>query len=376
MNLEVISETTSAITLGWLPPPDIEWYLFYADDVRVANGTPFYERGARKGEPRDEVRFSKSANTYRVAAVTRSSPFALSLDVGEYSVDPVSSGDMPDRSLSAWLAQIPPVVPTTMLPLAQMRAPAPGEHVHVTGSGTLTTAQVDMLEHAKLASCGWIQFDDGIQLRGHFEVGITDGCRNLSIWGLDCRNDDGYGCRASNTVNFQWWGARIHDCAATGFHPHGNVAANTGMDVSLEIWNCGLDYSFDPHAEKGTGLHASYLGAGGEPTSGRFVIVGYDQPSGAIAQIGNHLEDSELWVDGRRATFVAQSQVAGNVLQWWGNNRNVIVHYVYGEDLAGRVSNAIGSHSGCVVEKGRHGGTVRLSPLYQPCTGITYQDCS
>ena len=35
MNLHLISETTSTLTLGWTPPDGIEWYLFYAGDTRV-----------------------------------------------------------------------------------------------------------------------------------------------------------------------------------------------------------------------------------------------------------------------------------------------------------------------------------------------------
>ena len=78
-------------------------------------------------------------------------------------------------------------------------------------------------------------------------------------------------------------------------------------------------------------------------------------------------------VDARRLTFQAQYQVAGNALQWWGNGiRNVRVPYVYGENLAGRVSETDGLYDGSnpagaiTIEYGRSGGSIRLSPRYAP----------
>lgn len=96
LTLTKIAETNSTITLGWTPPAGIEWYLFYAAGTRVANGSPLYESGSRKGQQRDEVKFSKPGEPYQVVGVTKvSGTFAL--DVGTYvaSAPPPPDPDPP-----------------------------------------------------------------------------------------------------------------------------------------------------------------------------------------------------------------------------------------------------------------------------------------
>jgi len=64
MNLRVISQTNSTVTLGWDPPPGVEWYTFWADDSRVSNGPAMLKDGTERAT----VRFSKGAR-YRVEAL-------------------------------------------------------------------------------------------------------------------------------------------------------------------------------------------------------------------------------------------------------------------------------------------------------------------
>src|SRR5262249_32983166 len=151
----------------------------------------------------------------------------------------------------------------------------------------------------------------------------------------------GFGLVISDALNIQWWGLTIHDSAATGLLVHSNVGPNTGLDISAELYHNGLDLSRDPDAEEGTSLHAGSLGSddvGNQGSAGEFALTVHDQPTGAAVSIGNNLHDSELWVDARRITFEAAIQVAGNAIQWWaGQVTDDVVHYLYGEDLAGRM---------------------------------------
>ena len=90
-------------------------------------------------------------------------------------------------------------------------------------------------------------------------------------------------------------------------------------------------------------------------------------------------------VDAQRLTKVATQQVAGNALQFWGNDfKNIVVRYAYGADLAGRVSETDGLYAGqspagaINVQYGRSGGTIRLDPKYAPKSdgSVVYGDCS
>lgn len=145
---------------------------------------------------------------------------------------------------------------------------------------------------------------------------------------------------------------RIHDCLGTGLMVQGNVGPNVGLNVDVEIWQCGLSWrTNDPHAlapyygQPGTGWHASYLGGALKPSSGKFRIRVHDQPSGSACQVGANLTNSTIDLEARRVTRDVQQapfgtkvpkQVAGSALQLWGGgNRAVKVTHLYAEDCVG-----------------------------------------
>jgi hypothetical protein len=186
-----------------------------------------------------------------------------------------------------------------------------------------------------------------------------------------------------------WWGFEIHDVGATGLMPVSRLAHDGPYDYRGEISRAGLDPArFDPHGESGTGIHGAYLGGSGKNitgTTGTFVLHVHDQPTGAGLQLGGYLFDSTVAAWCERLTFNAQSQVAGNALQWWGGNlRNVRVPFVYGEELAGRISEVDGVYSGTaqsIVHEFGRGERVCLNPRLSNVafatgkTGFTYRDC-
>jgi hypothetical protein len=83
MNLSVVSETATTLTLGWSPPAGVGSYTFYAagDVVSVAS------RNMKDGSPRSSVKFHKTTPgpPFQVAAICRSSAGAFSVDAGFYS---------------------------------------------------------------------------------------------------------------------------------------------------------------------------------------------------------------------------------------------------------------------------------------------------
>jgi hypothetical protein len=97
LTLTKIAETTGTITLGWTPPPDAHSYVFYAKGKRVTQGTPFYERGDRKGQARDRVEYAKGGEPYEVAALCLDSGGVFQVEVGRYETTPQPPG-LPPRS--------------------------------------------------------------------------------------------------------------------------------------------------------------------------------------------------------------------------------------------------------------------------------------
>jgi hypothetical protein len=91
-----------------------------------------------------------------------------------------------------------------------------------------------------------------------------------------------------------------------------------------------------------------------------------------------------FYVRAKDVTFQAQSQVAGNALQLFGDLHNITVARVEGANLAGRVvETGVGlysSSSAIVVEHGR-GQNTNLNPLldderYAAHPAVTYKDCT
>jgi hypothetical protein len=252
-------------------------------------------------------------------------------------------------------------------------------------SGVTFNGQVN-LWNRMLADWAEVHFADDVRFVGggahaYPAVSVAD-VSKVRLYGGDVTNRTGSGIRLEDANDITWWGFRVHDTAGTGVFAFGITKPADRLDMRGEVWNCGWDLSLDPHAEPGTGNHAVYLSGNGYRTSGTFIFKVHDQPAGAAVQVGPYLQDSTLEIDARRITFQATRQVAGNAVQWWGNGiRNVKVRYIYGEDLAGRVSETDGLYDGSnpagaiAIEYGRSAGNIRLSPRYAPDAAVQCLDC-
>lgn len=226
------------------------------------------------------------------------------------------------------------------------------------------------------------------------------GCKNIRFYGGDITNPGQHGILAYDCQNVTWWDFHIHDCGADGIFPTGVSGFTVGgqtvggdtLDFRGVITNCGLDLSNDPHAEKGTGLHGAQIADNTyRLQNSRFALFVHDQPTGAAMQIGGSQTNDGVWnstiyCKAVNLTFAAQSQVAGNAIQFWGHGlQNNEVVYVEGVNLQGRVveTNAVDDStqlSTDVVAYGT-GSNVMQNPkvtgsAFNTYGGITYTDCS
>jgi hypothetical protein len=377
MELRKLSETAATVTLEWEPPAGVEWYVFFAAGVRVSNAAPV----DRNGVVKSTVRFSKGADPYEVVAIVRRNG-VMSVDVGVFDSTPEPpppppppTSGMPARDLTAWLAQSSiAALPVQSAPLSSWDGnPRAGTLLKVTGAGSVSQAQAARL-------CSWrgafaaVQLDTGARFGDYVPMSASGGRRNLAVFGGQIVGSPTYGLLVSAATSVQWWGLTIRDCKRTGLLVHQNVGPNANLDLAIDISGCGFDLAADPHQEKGTGFHAAYLGSSdqslGPTRDSKFALWVHDQHYGAAAQIGNDFQNNRLWVDARRVTFRAQSQVAGNAFQWWtksiGSVTGNVVEHVYGEDLGGRLSETDGGWDpGNRILVGRY-RNVRLSPVCAP----------
>ena len=205
-------------------------------------------------------------------------------------------------------------------------------------------------------------------------------CSKLRFYGGNLTNSAGNGFRVENSSDITWWGWYAHDLGGHGGIICGITSGCPRMDFRGEVTRNGGDLSLDPHAEKGTGLHGLYLGAGSYYVEGTFMVYAHDLPTGAGIEVGNFSRNMVIECDGRRLTKVATQQAGGACLMIWGGNlSNIVVPYVYGENVS-RVTetSGLGAHpaNSIIVEYGRSAGTIRLSPTYMVHAGVTYQDCT
>ena len=221
--------------------------------------------------------------------------------------------------------------------LAALSNLQPGDLVNVSPM-TLTG---EIVIRASLADYAEIDFASGVHFTGA-AVGSklpsvwVVGTSKLRLFGGEITGNGNDGLRIEDSSYVTWQGFTIHDTAGTGLYVHGISRGTDHLDLYGEIYHCGWDYlNLDPHAEKGTGIHAAYLGGGNLPTTtSSFVLDIHDQTVGSAVEAGSMLQNSDLWIRAKRITFVATQQVAGNAIQGWGDqNQKNRVHYLEAEDV-------------------------------------------
>lgn len=100
--LTKVSETSSTITLGWLPPAGVGGYVFYANGEVVSVATAKYTSGPNSGQLRNEVKFSKSQpGPPYVVTATCMQAGVPTLEWGSYPSEPPLPSNVADSAPSA-----------------------------------------------------------------------------------------------------------------------------------------------------------------------------------------------------------------------------------------------------------------------------------
>jgi hypothetical protein len=179
----------------------------------------------------------------------------------------------------------------------------------------------------------------------------------------------------SDVTNVTWWGLKVHDVGGSGIYVGGEQNSSgvwlgtSNVDVDAEVWAVGQEPQNDPHAVKGTGIHAIYVGGSPSDPPGtwqvansRFSIYSHDTSQClGDAQVGQSVSNSEFWVRSYNLTYVGSaSWAAGYAFDLWTSapgsytDKNITVHELEAYNTAGPTVTASSLGSGPVtVEYGR-----------------------
>jgi hypothetical protein len=263
----------------------------------------------------------------------------------------------------------------------------PGDLVKATGNFTVSNSSFNALVIKKRLSAPAV-----IDFTGHTVKFVYSGdqnynavwinnAQNLYIYGGDLSTSDSGGTCLGvyGSQHVLWWGFTAHDCGANGFQAQAIGGPVDHDDFQGTIWKVGQNLAWDPHTEKGTGLHGANLWDASQTnafTNNRFAFYAHDIPVGACVEYGNNqgvATGDVLYLKCVNETEVSQLQTGGNALQLWGNIDNTTkatlnVKYLEGNNLQGFAYRDAGlssgvDASGIKIEYGRASNT-NQNPRY------------
>jgi hypothetical protein len=213
---------------------------------------------------------------------------------------------------------------------------------------------------------------------------------NLNIFGgsITTGTAGGMCLRIFGTQHVLWYGFKLDTCGDTGLQV---IASGTNPtdhdDLQGEISNVGLHTAYDPHSEKGTGLHAANLWDGPSSagfTNNRFAFYAHDIPVGACVEYGNDTgvaTSDVLYLKCINETEVSHVMTGGNGIQFWGSKTptaTLDIKYIECQNLQGACVYSIVNASGVTVEYGRASNTNQnpqvTGGVWNTTRGIVYQD--
>jgi hypothetical protein len=203
------------------------------------------------------------------------------------------------------------------------------------------------------------------------------------IWGGTVGNPTGVGILVYTMPGpFTWTGFSVGQTGGTGVSVlpvGGNISNLTLAGVS---GSSSQNLSYDPHSEKGTGLHAWNLAdaTGGVLQNSTFACDVLNQATGAGVEIEtDRVSNVVVFARARNLGFPlagttwtgdAKTQVAGNVIQLWGGTApgTLDIRYAEGNDIQGRILETNGVYSGADLSKvgvayGRATGPILQNPV-------------
>ncbi len=202
--------------------------------------------------------------------------------------------------------------------------------------------------------------------------------QHLYIYGGDLSTaDTGGSCLLSYGGQYvTWWGFTAHDCGGNGFSGFTVTGAAQHDDFQGEIWKVGQNLAWDPHAEKGSGLHCANLDDSGVYPfqDNRFAFYCHDIPVGAAIEYGDSNPSyppvrNTIYLKAVNLTFTSKIQTGGNGIQFWGvDGQSADIRYLevanaQGYSLFAGGMNSGTTLSGVTVERGTATNT-NLNPRY------------
>jgi hypothetical protein len=366
------------------PRPLPRWYWRWVD-WRLAEG---YAKGRGR---QAQFRPSRAPQQIPRWAWQRLHLFRLARVLARGGNGPARNGGETYRKAISYTRNRPSFTPTRTVRVssaAELRAAIsnlqPGDLVKATTSFTVSnsssaaliiknrlsaSAEID-LTGVKIIYTGTRQ-ENGVWLNNASNLYIFGGDISTSNTGGVCLRDYG-------SQNVLWWGFNAHNCGATGFQAQAIGGPVDHDDFQGTISKVGQNLAWDPHAEKGTGLHAANLwdaNQTGAFINNRFAFYAHDIPVGACVEFGNNQPSSQatgnvLYLKCVNASDVAQMQTGGNALQIWGDTKRLglDVKYLEGKDLQGFCLRTNGISSGqtakgVIIEYGRATNT-NQNPRY------------
>lgn len=260
----------------------------------------------------------------------------------------------------------------------------PGDLVKATADFTVSDSSTDALVIKNRLSAPAV-----IDLTGHTVKFVYLGDKNLSAVWLDnpknvriyggdlSTSDTGGGCLTNYGGQYvTWWYFTAHDCGGTGASFLGGQAPTVHDDFNGTIWNVGQNLAWDPHLEKGTGLHCVNLDDNNiyPFQHNRFAFYCHDISSGAAIQYGAANSggpkpvENTIYLLAANLTEVAKTQTGGNGIQFWGvDGQSADVKFIQVDDAQGYALWDGGMNSGTslrvTVVDGRASNTNR-NPRY------------
>lgn len=368
LQLTVISQTSTKVTLGWTPPAGIAGYEFTLDGKRVSN----------TWDPsRSQITFGKpdsGSHVYEVDALTVTSAGSQTAPTPSTATAPTTTTvptttTAPSSPTFASETSYPPA-PFTATKTVDVSSQAafmsawnsivPDEQINV--HGVTFTGEV-VLANKKLSDWAQISFDSTTRF-----VGPSSAVNLPSLWIHDDSHIRFYGGDFSDSASggmagsailvygstyVTLWGFKAHDTGGTALAIYPVSSIDDHLDVKGEVYDWGHNLAWDPHTEKGSGLHGLNIGdANYGVTNSRIAIYAHDGKTGAGIEWGGKdgsgsFQGNTFYVWCQNLSFVAKIQTGGNCMQVWGQNvfHNTIA-YLEAENLQGAPYFSGGLYSG------------------------------
>jgi hypothetical protein len=232
---------------------------------------------------------------------------------------------------------------------------APGDEIDVRGvhfSGETTFTNVSPAGWAEVRFLAGTTFS-GVAGGDLPAVWIKQVSHVFFVGGLITNRHGSAGILVYDSSWLAWRGFVIRYTGGSGLMVQGITRVNDHVDLEGDISHWGLDLGLDPHAEKGTGLHGALLAdAYYGVENSRFVLTLHNGATGAGVEAGGArptdvFRHNVLDLSCSDLTMRAETQVAGNCLELWGQNViGNVVGYLSADQLQGRAYDANGMDAG------------------------------